>query len=312
MSYNSYRPSSSYSAWELASLSFASLLYYGFYAIAYLFWFLPRSWFRPRVDARKIVEFEKYADHYYARPEFAYFKADEGRCFREHLASVSSPSVEIGYEDGRLSSYHTDGHVFDVGLEYDLAMIGRAPPFPNYRQIVAGRFEQMPFADYSIGSIVAIHVLDHVADLDASLGETSRVLRPGGQLLFSLFSHRAPAILGSKPLAARELYHFLDQTAWRTLLAKHQLQLKVYREFTFSPLYLRIYFLGMRGLIPHDRSLVFRLVGERAPFLGRALKAFLKRVTYAVYWPVFNRPAHEVPGCNVFIVAQKDIAPGQV
>jgi len=311
MSYNSHRPLSNYSLLEVLSRCCFSLLYYGYYAVAYLFWFLPRSVFAPSpVSSGAKEQFEPYADHYYARPEFAYFKADEGRCFRGYISSLPSPSVEIGYEDGRLSSYHTRGYVFDIGLEYDAALIDKPPLFPNYRRIVAGSFAQMPFADASIGSIAAIHVLDHVSDLDSAFAETARVLRPGGRLLFSLFSKQASVILGSKTLAAHGLHHFVDRSSWQTHLAKHGLQLTVYREFTFSRQYLRIYFLGMRGLIPHDRSLVIRLLNERAPVLARGLKTILKSMTYAIYWPVFNRPPPSVAGCNVFIVAQRIAPPG--
>jgi SAM-dependent methyltransferase len=261
--------------------------------------------FSPNKSSEGRQYFDRYADHYYARPEFAYFKAEEGRCFREHISALCAPSLEIGYEDGRLSSYHTDNHVFDIGLEYDTALIGKSPLFANYRQIVAGSIVKMPFPDATIGSIVAIHVLDHVRDLKSSLAEMARVLKPGGLCMFSLFSQHVPDIVKSSTLASYDLHHFLDRSAWQAHLEEHGLQINVFREFTFSRRYLRIYFLGMMGLVPHDRSFLFLLVNERLPLIGRGLKEFLKRVTYAEFWRTFDKPNASVGGCNVFIVAQK-------
>ncbi len=302
MSYNSHRPLASYSFLELVARSLASLLYYGWYLAIYLCWFLPRSWLVRRLPA---PEFDLYAKHYYTRPEFAYFKADEGLCFRSRMGTLPAPSLEIGYEDGRLSSYHTGNHVFDLGLEYDAAVVGKSPLFPHYRRIVSGSFDRMPLGSGSLGSVVAIHVLDHVADLDAALAETARVLRPGGEFLFSLFSVRAPAVLGHRRLASQNLYNFLERPAWEQSLAKHGFELIIYREFTFSPIFLRIYFLGLRGLIPHDRSLLFRLLDDYAPLLGRGLRAGLIHMTKTIYRPVYDHAPVSARGCNCFLVARR-------
>jgi ubiquinone/menaquinone biosynthesis C-methylase UbiE len=211
----------------------------------------------------------------------------------------------VGYDDGRISSYHTDGHVFDLGLEYDSAMVGKVPLFPNYRQLVAGSILQMPFAENTIGSIVAIHVLDHVSDLGSALTEIARVLKPEGKCLFSLFSKSAVGTVGADSLASFDLHNFLDRTEWESLLSKHGMKLDVYKEFTFSHHYLRAYFFGMKGLIPHDRSIVFQFLWNRLPTLSRFTKSFLRRATYAAYWESYSQQTNTSGGCNLFFVAQK-------
>jgi hypothetical protein len=114
--------------------------------------------------------------------------------------------------------------------------------------------------------------------------------------------------VGPRSIKAHDLHNFLDQTDWREKLIRHGLKVEVYREFTFSRLYLRLYFLGMDGLIPHDRSYLFSRFEKYAPVPARWVKIFLKRVTYEFYWAEFNRPKIGF-GCNVFIAARKVTLP---
>jgi len=50
--------------------------------------------------------------------------------------------------------------------------------------LVQARAEELPFADDSFDTVVSTMVLCTVSDVDASLAEITRVLRPGGRLLF--------------------------------------------------------------------------------------------------------------------------------
>jgi 2-polyprenyl-6-hydroxyphenyl methylase/3-demethylubiquinone-9 3-methyltransferase len=47
-----------------------------------------------------------------------------------------------------------------------------------------GRSEAIPLGDASVDLVVCVDVLEHVADLDATLSEVARVLRPGGLFLY--------------------------------------------------------------------------------------------------------------------------------
>jgi ubiquinone/menaquinone biosynthesis C-methylase UbiE len=58
-------------------------------------------------------------------------------------------------------------------------------------EVVETPAERLPFEDSSFDTVVATLVLCTVADLDATLAEVSRVLEPGGRLLF-LEHVRAP------------------------------------------------------------------------------------------------------------------------
>lgn len=308
MSYSSHRPLSTYPVSELLARAFYTLAYYAFYLLAYVFYFKPLSLLRPAsASSEDRLWFGKYCDHYFPRPEFAYFKAEEGRCFRACVGRLEPPRLEIGYEDGRISSYHTGGLAFDAGLEYDPAVAGVRPPFDHYGRLLTGSFQAMPVPDASFRSLVAIHVMDHFRELDPALSEAARVLAPGGHFAFSLFSARALDLIGQADMSRFDLHNFFDSDEWRRSLRRHGFDLTSTAEFTRSDLYLRIYFLGMKGLIPHDRSLVFRLLQKHLPACFHLLKVWLKDVAFCVYFSRFSRSDDEanVPGCNSFFLARR-------
>lgn len=47
-----------------------------------------------------------------------------------------------------------------------------------------GATEELPFDENSFDVVIAFDVLEHVSDLSATIGEVSRVLRPGGRFIY--------------------------------------------------------------------------------------------------------------------------------
>jgi 2-polyprenyl-6-hydroxyphenyl methylase/3-demethylubiquinone-9 3-methyltransferase len=56
---------------------------------------------------------------------------------------------------------------------------------------LAGRGEQLPFPDAGFDLVYCCDVLEHVADLQAVIAETARVLKPGGLYLFDTINRTA-------------------------------------------------------------------------------------------------------------------------
>jgi len=50
-------------------------------------------------------------------------------------------------------------------------------------QLIQGRAERLPFPDETFDAVVFTYLLRYVQDPDATIGELSRVLKPGGELL---------------------------------------------------------------------------------------------------------------------------------
>ncbi len=78
-----------------------------------------------------------------------------------------------------------------IGVDLSAAMIERArrnlkrpksTDDPPAVSLVKGRAEGLPFAESSFDTVVFTYLLRYVEDPEATLGELSRVLKPGGQL----------------------------------------------------------------------------------------------------------------------------------
>jgi 2-polyprenyl-6-hydroxyphenyl methylase / 3-demethylubiquinone-9 3-methyltransferase len=90
-----------------------------------------------------------------------------GGLFAEEFARLGSHV--IGVDPSAASLATAELHAAAAGLAID------------YRE---GSGEHLPLADASVDIACCVDVLEHVNDLDAVIGETARVLRPGGVYLY--------------------------------------------------------------------------------------------------------------------------------
>lgn len=125
-----------------------------------------------------------------------------------------------------------------IGLDYDPAEIDVARKRGVYTDTVVAGGEDMPLDDNSVDFVFSNSVLEHLPDLDATIGECARVLKPGGTMIATVPEPQFRALLGG-PLTpfkrhdayvdkidARLAHHnYLDADAWRDLFAKHGMTL---------------------------------------------------------------------------------------
>jgi 2-polyprenyl-6-hydroxyphenyl methylase/3-demethylubiquinone-9 3-methyltransferase len=115
-----------------------------------------------------------------------------GGLFAEEFARLGA--AVIGVDPSASSLDTARAHAAAMGLSID------------YR---AGTGEHLPLDDASVDIACCVDVLEHVADVDAVIAETARVLRPGGVYVFDTINRT-----GLSRLVMIKLFQEWRLTAW--------------------------------------------------------------------------------------------------
>lgn len=104
--------------------------------------------------------------------------------------------LDIGSGDGWWDKRIAARGASVVGIDMNdkrlaMAEVRNADPHIEYRYMDA---HQMDFPDASFDKVLSMCVLEHLRDDRAVLGEAARVLKPGGQLIFSCDSMSNPEV----------------------------------------------------------------------------------------------------------------------
>jgi len=86
--------------------------------------------------------------------------------------------------DGQLADL-IGGHQQMVGLDIEPVRLRRAQHHP-YDLLIQASVTGLPFADGSLGGIVSVETLEHVAEMSLALKEFSRCIKPNGYLLITM------------------------------------------------------------------------------------------------------------------------------
>ncbi|MEZ4505771.1 MAG: methyltransferase domain-containing protein [Thermomicrobiales bacterium] len=109
------------------------------------------------------------------------------------------PVLDVGCGDGHFAA-STFTEPIDVGIdpmERDITECAALRP-RTYKTLVLGSATRMPFADESFQTVISNSVLEHIPDVDATVGEISRVLKPGGEFVMTTPSeYYAEFLLGA-------------------------------------------------------------------------------------------------------------------
>ena len=112
-------------------------------------------------------------------------------------------TLEIGCGQGDLlRAVERDARFEARGLDYADAPLAYARRLGL--KVDKGDIQSMKFADASFDLVVALHVIEHVHNLDATVAEIHRVLRPGG-LVFAV----CPCVTHIKARLAGERWKYL-------------------------------------------------------------------------------------------------------
>lgn len=204
------------------------------------------------------------------------------------------PVLDIGCGDGHFASI-SYAEPLDVGVDVRAAELAEGAARPGvYRSVASADATSLPFRDGSFGTVLSNCALEHIADLDATLTEIARVLRPGGTFAATLPSeHFGEMLLGSTVLRRLGLagparaygrwfdrisvhHHVYPPAEWAARLARAGLDVTD-QCYYFSPAATRAFeachWLGVPHLV--SRKLTGRWVAHRA--MARPYRRWLSR-----------------------------------
>ncbi len=168
-----------------------------------------------------------------------------------HDIAFARPMLDVGCGDGHFASVVFPQGI-DVGIDPAIGDAREARGRAIYRMVVTASSLSVPFADATFASVLSNCVLEHIPDLDTTLSEVARVLRPGGLFVATVISHRfSDLFIPARPWSrlglsgAREAYvrwfnrkarhyHFDSPQTWIARLSRAGLTVDRWR-FYSSP-----------------------------------------------------------------------------
>ncbi len=125
-----------------------------------------------------------------------------------------------------------------MGVDPDQRVIEQARQRGIYDQLLAWPAEQAHLPDASMGTVISNSVLEHLPQLDSVLAATARMLRPGGQFIFTVPTHAfsnwlALPMPGYIIWRNRALYHLnlWPTERWKRHLAQVGLEIEAERTY---------------------------------------------------------------------------------
>ena len=160
--------------------------------------------------------------------------------------TFKQPSMDLGWGDGYLSSILFDGkftYNVDNGEANDLHIAKR---HHRYKKILLESAENMSLKDNSLNFVFSNSVIEHIPNNEALLKEVSRVLKKGGNFIFTSPSHNFKEYLylsdilkgtvlepfgnwyKNKRNSLLNHYHTYSHSSWTRKLKRHGLIVKKY------------------------------------------------------------------------------------
>lgn len=141
---------------------------------------------------------------------------------------MAAPILDLGCGDGIFAMLTFGKKVINMGLDLDPKEIAKARQREVYQETVVGDAQALPFKSDLFKTVVSNSFLEHVPQVDKALKEVCRVLKPGGEFVFTVpnLAERKhwfwAKVFGNfyLKLSDRLMHHFLfyNQKTWEKKL----------------------------------------------------------------------------------------------
>ncbi len=163
------------------------------------------------VNQKLLVEFLRV---YAFQPATALWRAVEVEVLRKYLPA-SGLCLDLGCGDGKLTVIAFDGirtpDLTLIGLDADEDEADSARRLSFYTRVHACRASDVPEPSASFDCIFSNSVLEHIEDIEATLTEVSRLLKPKGTFIFTVPSPGFHACLRGPRRAGAKREEYLSQ-----------------------------------------------------------------------------------------------------
>lgn len=138
--------------------------------------------------ARHAVDYDQWFERPWGRYAFA---VESAAIARAAHAVPSGLLLDAGCGTGRFTMHVADQHATSVGVDLDPDMLRLATPRFAGRCARAS-VDALPFPDETFDTVLAVTVLEFVADPAAALAEIARVTRRGGRVVVGALNPHSP------------------------------------------------------------------------------------------------------------------------
>jgi len=184
-------------------------------------------------------------------PSYALWRAVELR--KLSRLDFPEPILDLGCGDGLFARALWGEGKLIVGLDLGRPELTMAQAHGAYAAVVQSDGTLLPFAARTFGSVLANCVLEHIPDDVSAVREMARVVRPGGQVVFTvpgpqfhegLYTYQALRARGQEDLAEAYLqqvdrrlahYHYRGVEEWRSLLGQAGMEITHLEPYMVGP-----------------------------------------------------------------------------
>ncbi len=158
---------------------------------------------------------------------FSFIRPQEAYLMHKYSRYLKPPILDFGCGDGFFSrSCFKKTLDFGVDLE-DERRLRQAEKLNCYKKIIRYDGSVLPLPTCSVNSVISNSVFEHVPNINNSLKEIARILKPRGTLLTTVMTDKwEDYLVGRKLFGKRYLnflrqkqkhYHLLSQNNWKKL-----------------------------------------------------------------------------------------------
>jgi ubiquinone/menaquinone biosynthesis C-methylase UbiE len=101
--------------------------------------------------------------------------------------------LDLGCNDGtffQMLFQNSLNGSYKVGLDMDPVVVREARKKEAFDGLTVADIRRMPYSDDAFDIIISNSTLEHVEDIDRAISEINRVLKPGGQIIFTVPSDK--------------------------------------------------------------------------------------------------------------------------